>query len=64
MIVPERLMYKNDFAWLAEQAIQLLNNSQKRQACIHELSLLMDKIAKPGASEHAAEEILKLIGHT
>ena len=61
MIVPERLMYRNDFAWLVNQAIQLLNNPQKRQACIHELSLLMDKIAKPGASEHAAEEILKLI---
>ena len=48
MIVPERLMCRANCAWLVHQAIQLLNNPQKRQACIHELSLLMDKIAKPG----------------
>ena len=62
MIVPERLMCRANSAWLVSQAIQLLNNPQKRQACIHELSLLMDKIAKPGASEHAADEILNLLG--
>ncbi|MBM4066582.1 MAG: lipid-A-disaccharide synthase [Planctomycetes bacterium] len=62
MIAPERLMCKVNSAWLVNQAIQLLNNPQKRQACIHELSLLMDEIAKPGASEHAADEILNLLG--
>ncbi|MBI2471634.1 MAG: lipid-A-disaccharide synthase [Planctomycetes bacterium] len=62
MIVPERLMCRGNPAWLVSQAIQVLNNPQKRQACVHELSLLMDTIAKPGASAHAAEEILKLIG--
>ena len=62
MIVPERLMCRANPAWLVNQAVQLLNNPQKRQACIHELSLLMDRIAKPGASEHAAEEILTLLG--
>ena len=61
MIVPERLMCRGNPAWLVNQAIQLLNNPQKRQTCVHELSLLMDKIAKPGASEHAADEIFKLI---
>lgn len=61
MIVPELLMYRKNYAWLASQAIQLLNDPQKRLACIHELSLLMDKMGKPGASEHAAEEVLKLI---
>jgi len=61
MVVPERLMCRGNHAWLVNQAIQLLNNPQKRQACIHELSLLMNEIAKPGASEHAADEILKLI---
>jgi len=61
MIVPERLMCRGNYAWLANQAIQLLNNPQKRQACIHELSLLMDEIAKPGASEHAADEVLTLL---
>lgn len=62
MIVPERLMCRANPAWLVNQAIQLLNNPQQRKACIHELSLLMDKIAKPGASEHAADEILNLLG--
>ncbi|HHT9146862.1 MAG: lipid-A-disaccharide synthase [Candidatus Brocadiaceae bacterium] len=62
MIVPERLMCRANSAWLVNQAIPLLNNPQKRQACIHELSLLMNEIAKPGASEHAADEILTLLG--
>jgi lipid-A-disaccharide synthase len=62
MIVPERLMYRANSAWLVHQAIQLLNNNQKRQACVHKLSLLMDEIAKPGASKHAADEILTLLG--
>ena len=62
MIVPERLMCKRNSAWLVSQAIQLLHNPQKRQACIHELSLLMNEIAKPGASKHAADEILTLLG--
>ena len=61
MIAPELLMCRGNYTWLANQAVQLLNNPQKRQACIHELSLLMDKIAKPGASEHAADEILTLL---
>ncbi|MDN3512956.1 MAG: lipid-A-disaccharide synthase [Candidatus Brocadia sp.] len=61
MIVPELLMCRGNYPWIAGQAIQLLSNPQKRHDCIHELSLLMDTIAKPGASEHAAEEILKLL---
>src|SRR3972149_3843249 len=61
MIVPERLICRVNSAWLVNQAIQLLNNPQKRQDCVHELSLLMNEIAKPGASEHAADEILNLL---
>ncbi len=62
MIVPERLMCRVNSAWLVSQAIQLLNNPQKRQTCVHELSLLMNEIATQGASEHAADEILNLLG--
>ncbi|MCF6158343.1 MAG: lipid-A-disaccharide synthase [wastewater metagenome] len=61
MIVPEFLIYRENDSWLAEEAIQLLQNNQKRQACIDELAVLMDTIAKPGASENAANEVLKLI---
>jgi len=61
MIAPELLMYRENYTWLANQATQLLCNDQKRQNGIHELSLLMDRIGKPGASERAAGEIFKLI---
>ena len=59
MIVPERLMYRNDAAWLAKQAIQLTCDEQKRRDCVRELSLIMDQIARPGASARAAEEIAR-----
>lgn len=61
MIVPEILMYKNDYTWLANQAIQLLRDNHKRQNCIHELTVLMEEIAKPGASERAADEIVSML---
>src|SRR3989337_2708372 len=44
MIVPELLMCRNNYAWLAHQAVQLLNDIQKRQVCISELTMLMDSI--------------------
>lgn len=61
MIVPELLMYRENYTWLAHEAVQLLNNTQKREACIRDLSLLIHEIAKPGASEHAADSILNLL---
>ncbi len=61
MIVPERLMYRDDAGWLAKQAIQLTCDDQKKCSCVHELSLIMDQIAKPGASACAAEEITTLL---
>ncbi len=63
MIVPEHLMYRGDHLWLADQAIQLLCDAQKRQDCIHELTLLMKEIARPGASERVADEILPLLSY-
>jgi lipid-A-disaccharide synthase len=64
MIVPELLMCRKNSTWLANQAIELLSDNQKRQACIDELTVLIDRIGKPGASEHAADEILKLLHRT
>src|SRR3990172_6144841 len=60
MVVPERLMCRGNHAWLVNQAIQLLNNPQKRQACFYEVFFLINEILKPGASKHAADEILNL----
>ncbi|MCF6154077.1 MAG: lipid-A-disaccharide synthase [Candidatus Brocadia sp.] len=61
MIVPELLMCRKNSTWLANQAIQLLSDNQKRQICIQELTGLIDRIGKPGASERAADEILNLL---
>ncbi|NUN23808.1 MAG: lipid-A-disaccharide synthase [Candidatus Jettenia caeni] len=61
MIVPELLMYRGNYTWLAHEAVQLLHNTQKREACIRDLSSLIHEIAKPGASEHAADSILNLL---
>lgn len=60
-LVPELLMLRNNYRWLTRAAISLLRNDQKRQTCINELGFLIDTIGRPGASEHAAEEILKLL---
>ncbi|TVM04377.1 MAG: lipid-A-disaccharide synthase [Candidatus Brocadia sp. WS118] len=60
-IVPEILMLRKNYRWLAREAIQFLRNDQKRQTCINELVSLIDTVGRPGASEHAAEEVLKLI---
>ena len=64
MIVPERLMCTRNYTWLADQALQLISNDQKRQSCIRELTMLMDRIGKIGASERAADAILDLLSRT
>lgn len=63
MIVPERLMYRDNANWLAEQALQLTGDERKRSDCVRELSAIMEQIAKPGASARAAEEIATLLRH-
>ncbi len=60
-IVPELLMLRKNYRWLAREAVQFLRNDQKRQTCVNELVSLTDTIGMSGASEHAAEEILKLL---
>ncbi|MGQ3683513.1 MAG: lipid-A-disaccharide synthase [Candidatus Loosdrechtia sp.] len=59
MIVPELLIYRKNYKWIANEAVQLLTDSRKRHTCIQELSALMEAIGKPGASAHAADEVLK-----
>jgi len=39
----------------------LLTNLKKRQVCIDDLLLLINKIGSPGASERAATEVLNLL---
>ncbi len=62
MIASEILMFRKNISWLVNQATQLLVNEQKRQTCIQELTALIKTIGQTGASEHAADEILNLLG--
>ena len=55
-IVPEKLMYRDDYKWLALRATELLLNDEKRQMCIDGLKELISLIGIPGASEKAADE--------
>ncbi|OQZ01291.1 MAG: lipid-A-disaccharide synthase [Candidatus Brocadia sp. UTAMX1] len=61
-IVPELLMLRKNYRWLAREAVSLLSNDQKRQTCANELTFLINTVGKSGASEHAAEDILEFIG--
>ncbi len=60
-VVPEKLMYKDDYKWLAFRATELLLNDEKRQMCIDGLKKLTSLIGIPGASEKAADDALGLI---
>jgi len=61
MVVPEILMYRDEYKWLASRATDLLLNEEKRQTCIDGLKEVKSIIGAPGASEKAADEALSLI---
>lgn len=62
-IVPERLMYKNDYQWLFSSAMKLLNNAENRERCINNLQKIRQIISDaPGVSEKAAIEAINMIG--
>ncbi|MCP4264583.1 MAG: lipid-A-disaccharide synthase [Candidatus Brocadiaceae bacterium] len=60
-VVPEKLMYCDDYKWLASQSIELLLNTEKRQACIAGLKEVTSLIGSPGASAKAADEALSMV---
>jgi lipid-A-disaccharide synthase len=60
-IVPEKLMYRDDYKWLVSQSIELLLNEEKREACIAGLKKITSLIGSPGASAKAADEALGMI---
>ena len=61
MIVPEILMYRDEYKWLAARATELLSNEEKREECIKALERVTSVIGHPGASEKAATEALRLM---
>ncbi len=61
-IVPERLMYRNDYKWLFTNSMELLNNNEVRSACIRELQKIKGMISeKTNVSDRAAEEAVCMI---
>jgi lipid-A-disaccharide synthase len=60
-VVPEMLMYRDEYKWLASRATELLLSEEKRQMCINGLKEIISLIGDPGASEKAAEEALSMI---
>ena len=60
-VVPEKLMYRDDYKWLALHATELLLNDEKREMCIDGLKELTSLIGIPGASEKSADDALGLI---
>ncbi len=61
MVVPERLMCRDDYKWLASRATELLLNEEKRRTCINGLKDVISLIGTPGASGKAADEALGMI---
>ncbi|MEE9259883.1 MAG: lipid-A-disaccharide synthase, partial [Candidatus Scalindua sediminis] len=60
-VVPEILMYRDEYKWLASRATELLLSEERRQVCIDGLKKVKSIVGAPGASERAAEEALGLI---
>jgi len=60
-LVPEKFMYRDDYPWVARQALELLTGEGKRDGVVQGLSSIMGDIARPGASATAAQEILGMI---
>lgn len=61
MVVPEKLMYRDDYKWLASRATELLLDEEKRAMCIAGLKEITSLIGTPGASAKASEEALSMI---
>ncbi len=60
-LVPERLMYRDNYHWVAQQALELLVGEEKRKEIVEGLSNIMKDFAQPGASALAAREILEVL---
>ncbi len=60
-VVPEKLMYRDDYKWMASRSTELLLNEEERERCIAGLNDVISLIGAPGASAKAADEALSMI---
>ncbi|MGR3177199.1 MAG: lipid-A-disaccharide synthase [Candidatus Anammoxibacter sp.] len=61
-VVPERLMYKNDYNWIYTSAMKLLNNTETREKCVKDLQKIKQIISgSSSVSEKVAAEAINMI---
>lgn len=60
-VVPEKLMYRDEYKWLASQTIELLLDKEKNRRCVDGLKEVKSLIGSTGASTKAADEALSMI---
>ncbi|MFN3466568.1 MAG: lipid-A-disaccharide synthase [Candidatus Brocadiales bacterium] len=60
-LVPEKFMYRDDYPWVARQALELLTVEGKRREIVEGISRIMKDFSLPGASALAAQEILGMV---
>jgi len=57
----ERLMWRKNSRWLAEQALELGSDPERYEGCKQSLHELMEDFAQPGASSNAADIVADMI---
>jgi lipid-A-disaccharide synthase len=61
-IVPELIQYQASPEKIASLAINILQDSNLREAMRHELRKIRDKLGEPGSSVRAAEVAVEMLG--
>jgi lipid A disaccharide synthetase len=61
MICPERIMWRPEPDWVAEKALGLLQNADRRKRCADDIADVMRGFARPGASARAAAEAARVM---
>lgn len=60
-VCSERLMWRKNSAWLAEEALELGSDPARYEECRKSLQGVMEDFARPGASENAADIVTDMI---
>ena len=60
-ICSERLMWRKNSAWLAEEALELGSDPERYEECKTSLNEVMSDFARPGASENVANIVADML---
>ncbi len=61
MICPEKAMVRANAAWVARQAVRLMEQPEAHRACRRAIERVLEGFAEPGASARAARSALALV---